>query len=161
MLTSGTQLLGITRGLNYLHSNEVVHGDLKGVSGAFNRSIVAADILGFLQPNVLIDVQGNPLLADFGLSSITKNVTSVNASTPHGGATIRWAAPELLDAISHTGRKQRHTAESDIYALSMVVIEVGDSKPPQPKRSRLGPIFSYLRGGCRTPIGWMRVSFSW
>ena len=27
----GSQLLGVTRGLGYLHSNEVVHGDLKGV----------------------------------------------------------------------------------------------------------------------------------
>ena len=29
----GSQLIGVTRGLNYLHHNEVVHGDLKGVRG--------------------------------------------------------------------------------------------------------------------------------
>ena len=27
------QLIGVTRGLGYLHSNEVVHGDLKSVCG--------------------------------------------------------------------------------------------------------------------------------
>jgi len=36
MFTHEAQLLGITRGLDYLHSNEVIHGDLKGVSGGFN-----------------------------------------------------------------------------------------------------------------------------
>jgi hypothetical protein len=30
---TGLQLVGITRGLDYLHNNEVVHGDLKGVRG--------------------------------------------------------------------------------------------------------------------------------
>lgn len=30
---TGLQLIGITRGLDYLHSNEVVHGDLKSVRG--------------------------------------------------------------------------------------------------------------------------------
>ena len=107
----------------------MIHGDLKGVSKAPNypwwRPLTSWD---FLQPNILIDVQGNPLLADFGLSSITKNVTSVNASTPHTGGTLRWAAPELLDAIVGTDKKQTHTTKSDIYALSMVVIEVGGSQ---------------------------------
>jgi len=32
-LLTGLQLTGVTRGLSYLHSNEVVHGDLKGVRG--------------------------------------------------------------------------------------------------------------------------------
>jgi serine/threonine protein kinase len=30
---TGPQLLGVTRGLGYLHYNEVVHGDLKSVRG--------------------------------------------------------------------------------------------------------------------------------
>ena len=35
-LTTNTQLRGITRGLVYLHSNGVIHGDLKGVSKTFD-----------------------------------------------------------------------------------------------------------------------------
>ena len=30
---TGKQLIGISRGLGYLHGNEVIHGDLKSVRG--------------------------------------------------------------------------------------------------------------------------------
>jgi serine/threonine protein kinase len=32
---TGLQLVGITDGLGYLHSSEVIHGDLKGVRGVY------------------------------------------------------------------------------------------------------------------------------
>jgi serine/threonine protein kinase len=32
---TGLQLVGVVRGLGYLHSNEVVHGDLKSVRGVY------------------------------------------------------------------------------------------------------------------------------
>ena len=37
VLITETQLLGITRGLHHLHSNEVIHGDLKGVGRALSN----------------------------------------------------------------------------------------------------------------------------
>ncbi|KAF9646106.1 kinase-like protein [Thelephora ganbajun] len=120
-------LLGITRGLHHLHLHEVIHGDLKG-------------------PNILIDDWGNPLLADFGLSSITKNVGSVNASTPHGGGTIRWSAPELLDAFSNESKKRTPTVKSDIYALSMVIIELYTGNIPFPDRQDPSVILMVARG---------------
>jgi len=52
-----------------------------------------------------------------------------NASTPHGGGTIRWAAPEFLDVFSGERKKQTPTVESDTHALSMVIIEVGGFLP--------------------------------
>jgi len=120
-------LVGVTRGLSYLHEIEVIHGDLKSVirissSFSFNSSRLTYHLS---QPNILIDAKGCPYLSDFGLCSITRNIESVNASTPHPGYTIRYCAPELLDvgkAIKDVKRKA--TNKSDVYSLSMVIVEV-------------------------------------
>ena len=76
------------------------------------------------QQNILIDAKGSPRLCDFGLCSITKNIDSVNASTPNHGYTIRYCAPELLDVGGVVKAKRKSTNESDIYSLSMVIVEV-------------------------------------
>ena len=44
---TGLQLVGITRGLDYLHNNEVVHGDLKGVRGGAILSFSSTHIPPF------------------------------------------------------------------------------------------------------------------
>ena len=69
-------------------------------------------------------MEGIPRLSDFGLCSITRNINSVNASTPDRGCTIRWCAPELLD-IKDTGEveKKKLTNKTDVYSLSMVIVE--------------------------------------
>ncbi|KAI6011821.1 kinase-like domain-containing protein, partial [Pisolithus marmoratus] len=78
-------LLGIARGLNYLHnriSNPVYHGDLKGF-------------------NVLISDEGHALLTDFGLSYLVNSSFSMTSRERHGG-TLRWMAPEFLDESNIT-----------------------------------------------------------
>ena len=70
----------------------------------------------------MINAQGVPRLADFGLSSIAKTICSVSESNAAGGGSVRWSAPELVTSI--TTRRVRPTAQSDIYALAMVIIEV-------------------------------------
>lgn len=76
------------------------------------------------KPNILIDGNGNPRLSDFGLCSITKNMNSVNASTPNQGCTIRYCAPELLDTDGMVKvQKRKPTTKSDVYSLSMVMVE--------------------------------------
>ncbi|KAF9789414.1 kinase-like domain-containing protein [Thelephora terrestris] len=109
-------LLGVTRGLNYLHSIQVVHGDLKS-------------------SNILIDSDENPRLTDFGFSSITMNNISANASTPNGKGSTRWFAPELLELSTKTkGREKtkslRVTFKSDTYSLAMVTIEIFTGRLP-------------------------------
>ena len=119
-----TQLVGVVRGLNYLHENEVIHGDLKsviGVSSNFSSSRLTCYIS---QPNILIDEKGCPRLSDFGICSVTMDIESVNASTPDRGCTIRYCAPELLDLDGIVDLKRRKTKKSDIYSLSMVIVEV-------------------------------------
>jgi len=79
----------------------------------------------FSQSNILIDGTGSPRLSDFGLSSITENIDSVNASTPNYGGTVRYCAPEILgvDGVVRP-EKKRPTNKSDVYSLSMVIVEV-------------------------------------
>jgi len=119
-------LVGVVRGLCYLHENEVVHGDLKGVIGVSHSFIESFQLTYHLsQSNILIDAKGNPHISDFGLSSVMKDVDSINASTSHQGCTIRYCAPELLDVRNAVkDAKRKPTNKSDVYCLSMVIVEV-------------------------------------
>ncbi|KXN87401.1 hypothetical protein AN958_08832 [Leucoagaricus sp. SymC.cos] len=88
-------------GLLYLHNEDIVHGDLKGV-------------------NVLVDKIGRACLADFGLSTVwtSKTLGFTNTTVGISGRTNRWAAPELLDEDA------RATRASDIWAFGCVCYEV-------------------------------------
>ncbi|KAF9789160.1 kinase-like domain-containing protein, partial [Thelephora terrestris] len=92
-------LLGVANGLGYLHSRNVIHGDLKGA-------------------NILVDAAGNPRIGDFGLATIARDSNSLSSTGDHRGTTPRFTAPEILKDIA------RHSKESDIFAFGMVVIEV-------------------------------------
>ncbi|KAJ8090807.1 hypothetical protein PM082_024988 [Marasmius tenuissimus] len=94
-------LYQIIQGVDYLHSQGVVHGDLKG-------------------KNVLIDENYNPRLADFGLTIFTE---ATMQTTSGFGGTLRWMAPELLSG-------QRRSPSSDIYAFACVCIEVYTGSVP-------------------------------
>ena len=115
-------MVGVTRGLDYLHGNGVVHGDLKSVSKLHPTTFFGLHDLS--QSNILIDEEGSPRLSDFGLWSITRNIDSVNASTPNHGYTVRYCAPELLDIEGVARLEKKPTDKSDVYSLSMVIVEV-------------------------------------
>ncbi|KAF9789189.1 kinase-like domain-containing protein [Thelephora terrestris] len=104
-------MVGVADGLSYLHFSAVVHGDMKG-------------------PNILFDNTGVPKISDFGISSITLDPQSYNASTPARGNSLRWTAPEILGALNDESR--RPTRMSDVYAFAMVVIEIFTGRHPFP-----------------------------
>ena len=62
-------------------------------------------------------------MTDFGLTSVVRGMNSVLV-TQVKGYTEAWAAPEVLE----TGDKA--TPAADIFALGMVVIEVGPHVSP-------------------------------
>ncbi|KZT07864.1 kinase-like protein [Laetiporus sulphureus 93-53] len=105
-------LVGIATGLEYLHSKDIVHGDLKGA-------------------NILIDDNGVPRLADFGLATVVYRMQTVNtASESHRGGTYRWMAPELFDPEKFGLPHVRPSKESDVYGLAMVMWEVYTGRIP-------------------------------
>ncbi|KZO98412.1 kinase-like protein [Calocera viscosa TUFC12733] len=104
-------LMGVGRGLTYVHSRRIVHGDLKA-------------------NNVLVDDEGEAKLMDFGLSyDLEEPGMQTTSSMFHGN--VRWLAPERLvpESFGLTASQSRSTA-SDVYALGMVVYEVFSGQIP-------------------------------
>ncbi|KAF8144229.1 kinase-like domain-containing protein [Mycena galopus ATCC 62051] len=91
-------LCGIISGLEYMHSENIIHGDL-------------------CARNILIGDDGQPRLTDFGLTGlIDAETSSTGESKPRGS--IRWMAPELFR------QPFQRTTASDIWAFACVCCEV-------------------------------------
>ncbi|KLO06381.1 kinase-like protein, partial [Schizopora paradoxa] len=109
-LTKGDLLKarGIAEGLTYLHSKEIVHGDLKSV-----RHLISS------QANILLSSTNAPLIADFGMSEFMSD-DSTTPFSPSGETmpTLRWSAPELLIG------EEPFSIASDVWAFGMVLFEL-------------------------------------
>ena len=114
------QLSDIAEGLCYLHSCNVVHGDLKGVRGRSESRF--AIVLTPGQPNVLVDITGHAHIADFGLATVTQSLDSAMSVECQRGHTARWTAPEVLD-------EGPYSKEADIFSFAMIMIEVRRGRP--------------------------------
>jgi serine/threonine protein kinase len=110
-------LLEIAEGLKYLHSKNIIHGDLKGVypEYLFPFSQTNAPVC---QNNVFIDENWNARLADFGLACWAD--ATLSTSTSNHVSSVRWMAPELF----HPSDAFCRTTLSDVYAFACVAIEV-------------------------------------
>ncbi|KIJ12138.1 hypothetical protein PAXINDRAFT_137271 [Paxillus involutus ATCC 200175] len=103
-------------GLQYLHSQSIVHGDLSG-------------------SNVLIDGNGRACISDFGLSIVlTKLGGSTYATSNHAGGTLRWTAPELIDTQVPEDEDNPPdvlpTPQSDVYSFGSIMLQVLTGKIP-------------------------------
>ncbi|KAG8871283.1 hypothetical protein FRB97_008823, partial [Tulasnella sp. 331] len=95
---------GIAAGLEYLHTHEVIHGDLKAL-------------------NVLLTEQLDPLICDFGMTKM-QDVHNATSTAMQGAGSYRWMSPELMmDGESKT-------KESDIYAFGMTIVEARSGPLP-------------------------------
>ncbi|THU85550.1 kinase-like protein, partial [Dendrothele bispora CBS 962.96] len=94
----------VAQGLAYLHSQKIVHGDLRGA-------------------NILINDEWQACLTDFGLTVF--NDATASSSTSRRGGSVRWMAPELHIPESFGMSSSRLTPETDVYAFGCVCLEVG------------------------------------
>ncbi|KAG1763577.1 kinase-like protein, partial [Suillus placidus] len=107
------QMANIIAGLQYLHANNIIHGDFNG-------------------PNVLINGDGTACIADFGLSLMFSEVISASqaswTSTLKGN--VRWMAPELLVLEHEDGSPTRPSEQSDIFSFGGIMLQVLTNKIP-------------------------------
>lgn len=94
----------ILLGLNYLHTNKVIHRDIKGA-------------------NILVNDKGQIKLADFGASKrLSETGTLVDENRSLRG-TPYFMAPEVIMQSGH-GRK------ADIWSVGCTVLQMATGKPP-------------------------------
>jgi len=124
-------LYEIAIGVGYLHSEAVIHGDLK------------AD-------NILVDDNGHARLCDFGMARLLEGTNTGSSTGGHG--TIRWMAPELfvLDEVEENNLTfaPKPTTASDIYSFGCVCFELYTGRYPF-WNLRIEPqvILQIIRGG--------------
>lgn len=116
-------LHGICDGLAMLHSQNVLHLDLK-------------------PENVLISEDGTPWVADFGLAiALTATLTAGAASTKGGRGTIQYKAPEHFandesdsddseDAETKGERTSIYQKPADVYSFGMICWEMFSGQVP-------------------------------
>ncbi|KAK7055116.1 kinase-like protein [Favolaschia claudopus] len=118
-------LYEIIQGLEYLHSRNIVHGDLRG-------------------SNILVNEHFSACLADFGLSTFSDLNTASTTSTTRRGS-LYWMAPELLDPDQFGGGFVR-TSATDIYAFGCVCFELYTGKPPFSEFSEPAALIQVING---------------
>lgn len=92
-----TLIAKIARGVHYAHQRRLLHRDLKPA-------------------NILLDSQGEPLVADFGLATRTDETGTVTENAGPSGS-IPWMAPEAL-------RCEPITTAVDVWAIGVMLYEL-------------------------------------
>jgi serine/threonine protein kinase len=124
-------MLEVAEGIQYLHSEGIVHGDLHGVSTLLSYFQLTHHIVR--QGNVLIDSTFHCQITDFG--STRHAETAVTQSTT--AISVHFAAPELFGMCTnccrpscdgcHAGDRKEHrskTMKTDVYAFGSLYYAV-------------------------------------
>ncbi|PAV17588.1 kinase [Pyrrhoderma noxium] len=122
-----SMLLGVAKGVNYLHDNGVIHSDLKA-------------------ENILISPSNKPLICDFGVSRIINSSTASKSTTGFARGTMRFMAPELFSSESPL-----HTKATDIWSLGMTFYEIISKGFPFAEKTDVQVIFHVLNQGIPDP----------
>ncbi|KZT18338.1 kinase-like protein [Neolentinus lepideus HHB14362 ss-1] len=107
-------LLGTAKGIEYLHTKRLVHGDIK-------------------PRNILVTAEGVPMLSDFG----TSRILGMKGYTTNLTTTTTYTAPEILDFDEDDSKTSENketphplSSYSDIYSFGMTILEVIDGRAP-------------------------------
>ncbi|XP_078254877.1 mitogen-activated protein kinase kinase kinase 22 [Rhinoraja longicauda] len=105
----------ILEGVSYLHSNMIVHRDIKGA-------------------NILRDSSGNVKLADFGASKRLQTICTSGTGMKSVTGSPYWMSPEVISGEGY-GRK------ADVWSVGCTVVEMLTERPPWAEYEAMAAIF--------------------
>ncbi|KAG1868006.1 kinase-like domain-containing protein [Suillus tomentosus] len=123
-------LTDVARGLRYLHSQSIVHGDLSG-------------------NNVLVDENGKASLADFGLSALLPGRMSQALLPTNPTCTAQYMAPEYVKFDGEGKLTPVFTSKSDVYSFGGIMLQVLEGKVPYHYIARYETIMYHIFTGIR------------
>ncbi|KAL8253437.1 hypothetical protein R6Q59_037130 [Mikania micrantha] len=112
----------ISKGMNYLHENNIIHRDLKSA-------------------NLLMDENGIVKVSDFGVARVQNKSGIMTAET----GTYRWMAPEVIEH-----RPYNHKA--DVFSFGIVMWELLAKKLPYTSLTPLQAAIGVVQKGLRPVI---------
>ncbi|KAI9203653.1 kinase-like domain-containing protein [Polychytrium aggregatum] len=118
----------ILYGLEYLHSEGIIHRDIKS-------------------ENVLLDLEGVVKITDFGVSKKNRSALPYRrASRMSMKGTPNWMAPEVVN------NKKGYSAKVDIWSLGCVVIEMATGERPWSQCDADFQVYFNLMKGLAPPL---------
>ncbi|KAL0426092.1 UNVERIFIED_CONTAM: Light-sensor Protein kinase [Sesamum radiatum] len=113
-------MLQIARGMEYLHSKKIYHGELNPSNILIKARNISTD--GYLHAKV----------SGFGLSSSISSLTPRTPTGQNGQLPFIWYAPEVLAEQERfgEGENSKYTEKSDVYSFGMICFELLTGKVP-------------------------------
>ncbi|KAH9693591.1 serine/threonine-protein kinase STY46 [Citrus sinensis] len=135
--------IDVSKGMNYLHRNNIIHRDLKAANLLMNEngvrdSDIHCYLSNFLSISTVILVVK---VADFGVARVQAQYGVMTAET----GTYRWMAPEVIE-------HQPYNHRADVFSFGIVLWELVTGKLPYDDLTPLQAAVGVVQKGLRPTI---------